>query len=395
MSRGVVCDPETGFDDQYVRLLKEKAYRFLESCREVSGGYSLTPVTDSSAFTDCFAIFLYHLVGRLDHEILDFSIMADRIVNGLRVYKKIREDEGVQLNKDKGYLQLLSFSLSALFLLDAQKRYPLDDLVVPILPIDIQQYLHEIKAAQGVARSGNLAMCIAIISIYADRYIDKDSSQLINDWINFHLDAMNRYGFWGSNKMTHLQFQNGYHQYEIFEYLDTVNNKLDAAAEYILSLSDRRGQYAPYFGGSGCYDYDAISIICAHQRDLNEAERTHVIQTAQTILSEQNGDGGFSESQWIRPRSLKTFGAGIGHVLSAPSMSMIMERGRYFAALQSPKHDRMHTHWTHVSRKWSESNLWDTWFRLLTIARIDVALNKENFVRWGFIDFPGIGFCRQ
>ena len=386
---------DTGIDDQYVSLLKEKAYLFLESCSEESGVYSLTPATDGSAFTDCFAVFLFQMLGRLDHSNRDLSAMAERIVNGLLSYKKIREAAGVELNKDKGYLQLLSFALSALFLLGESKKYPLDDLVDPLLPTDMNQYLHEIKAEQGVARSGNLAMCIAILSVYMDRYIGRDRTQLIESWVNFHLDSMNQFGFWGGDKVTHLQFQNGYHQYEIFEYLNVENDKLDAAAEYILSLIDRRGQFAPYFGGSGCYDYDAISIICAHQRKISDGERSQVVQTAQTILSEQNNDGGFSESQWIRPRSLKKFGAGITHVLSASSISMFAERGRYFAALQSPKHDRMHTHWTQISRKWSESNLWDTWFRLLTVARIDVAMNSKNHDRWGFIDFPGIGFCRK
>ena len=32
------------------------------------------------------------------------------------------------------------------------------------------------------------------------------------------------------------------------------------------------------------------------------------------------------------------------------------------------------------------------WFRVLLLARIDMALKKDNYVEWGFIDCPGIGF---
>ena len=55
--------------------------------------------------------------------------------------------------------------------------------------------------------------------------------------------------------------------------------------------------------------------------------------------------------------------------------------------LQYPK-----THWTKYSRRWGESNLWDTWFRLLTIARIEISLENENINKWGFIKYPGIGY---
>lgn len=41
---------------------------------------------------------------------------------------------------------------------------------------------------------------------------------------------------------------------------------------------------------------------------------------------------------------------------------LFTERLRYGLTLQRPKHDRIHTHWSQYSRRWDESNLWDTWF---------------------------------
>ena len=66
------------------------------------------------------------------------------------------------------------------------------------------------------------------------------------------------------------------------------------------------------------------------------------------------------------------------------------ERARFCLTLLRFKHNKIKTHWTKYSREWHESNLWDSWFRMLTIARIDnsISLSSSN---WGFINFPGIG----
>ena len=60
-------------------------------------------------------------------------------------------------------------------------------------------------------------------------------------------------------------------------------------------------------------------------------------------------------------------------------------------ALQRSKHNRIRTHWSHYSREWGESNLWDSWFRMATVARIQCSLDPAALSSWGFIDYPGIG----
>ena len=121
----------------------------------------------------------------------------------------------------------------------------------------------------------------------------------------------------------------------------------------------------------------------------------HVLfKTANSIINSQNTDGGFSESLFIRPRNIGNMRRAIGHVWG-PNISASAERMKYCLNLLRPKHDRIHTHWSKYSREWHESDLWDSWFRLLTVARIDCAFNKENKKRWGLIKFPGIGYCCQ
>ena len=64
-------------------------------------------------------------------------------------------------------------------------------------------------------------------------------------------------------------------------------------------------------------------------------------------------------------------------------------------SIQRPLHNKIKTHWTEYSRHWYESDLWDSWFRLLLIARCDIANDPKKFSDWGFINYPGIGFHHQ
>jgi hypothetical protein len=114
-------------------------------------------------------------------------------------------------------------------------------------------------------------------------------------------------------------------------------------------------------------------------------------KTLNSILKEQNPDGGFGETHYIRPRSFKRIGAVLGNIVS-PSRPGMRERLRYAINLQRPKHDRICTHWSQYSREWSESNLWDSWFRMLTIVKISYANYDGNKKMRGFINYPGIGY---
>ena len=385
-----IIDASQGIDDSVVVDLKDRALNFLNSCRGKDGNYCLTTMSDSTAFTNAFAIFLFHLLGELDDDVIDFTELAGSLVKKLYEYKVERESLAV-LKYDKYFMQLFAFVLSALSVLNKSKEYPLDDLISFILPDDMIQYLNDIGSLQGVPQSGNLAMCMGVFSIYAYKELNMGEEGLIDDWVVAHAEAMNANGFWGKDDVTHLQFQNGYHQYEIFEYLGVDNHNIENAVNLVIKTADSRGQFAPYFGGSGCYDYDAVAILTDSAFELDAKHKDLLIQTGNTILSEWNTDGGFSESQWIRPITIKSIINGVEHVFNSDGC-LRKERARYFASMMLSKNASVNTHWTKYSRQWSESNLWDTWFRLLTIARIDVALNSNNRPRWGFIDFPGIGF---
>jgi hypothetical protein len=118
--------------------------------------------------------------------------------------------------------------------------------------------------------------------------------------------------------------------------------------------------------------------------------------TANTLLAEQTTAGGFVESLFVRPRSGRNLKLMAGHILAARGRgALVGERFARTLAVLRPKHDRVHTHWSRYSRRWNEPDLFDSWFRMLSLARIDSALRPGAATQWGFIDYPGIGCHRS
>lgn len=377
-----------------ITLVKSNYLGFIQSCCNVEKLYSLTPKAESSAYVLCFAIFGYHLLGETQI-IEDNREFWDKILRQQLRNKRVEREKICLLKRDKPYLQLLTFTLSALSILNTLRRDPLSEEILSLIPDDIEKEFDETFVLQGQAKSGNHAMFIGILLVHARDYLGQDMEAAIQTWVRLHLESMNQYGFWGSaDSMSHLQFQNGYHQYELLEYLDADVLTWSAAADAVAILADSAGHFAPYPGGGGCYDYDAVFLLTAAGPDIIDKYSALLKKTAASIISEQNIDGGFCESHYIRPRTFSNIIRSCRHIMDVKGRARV-ERIRMGLTLLRPKHDRIHTHWSLYSREWSESDLWDSWFRMLTIARIDVAFDPSAITRWGFIDYPGIGYHPQ
>jgi len=357
-----------------------KYSNFLDSFYSENLNFKLTKNSDISPFARCFWIFGMHLIGRGDHLKKNKDKLSRLIINDIRDLKKSNNSDFLIT---KHYRQLVCFSLSALSILNYLDYDPLEDLIIELVPKSIKENLDYYGCFYGKEQSGNHAMFIAIFLLHLRKYLNISNESLIYEWVNYHLDSINSNGFWGTKKnITYLQFQNGYHQYEIFEYLKI---KPDVSIGKIERFADKLGQFSPYPGGGGCYDYDAIFLL------TNYGRHEVLIKTLITLLSIQNADGGFSESREIRPRSLRKI---VNHIKfcfsNIQNTDMFFEKLRILISLQLPKNNTISTHWTNYSREWGESNLWDSWFRMLSIARIDMTTSQS--FSWGFINYPGIGY---
>jgi hypothetical protein len=371
---------------------RTQAARFVKAAEIGEGDFALVHGGTPSLFARAVAIFVATLLGCLDDLKADRALLALRLRDEVRAY--LGQRPAADIITDKPLMQALTFSLSALAAVGRLDEDPLDDLIRPMLSLDVRPVLERTGALHGRPQSGNLAMCLAVVLIHARQFLGVDTTAALDVWVQLHLTHMNRFGFWGRDRgMTHLQFQNGYHQYEIFEYLRVNNPKLPAAKRAVVTLADASGQFAPYPGGQSCYDYDAVFLLTAGDGVPSADIRALLQRTASSILHEQGDDGGFCESRCVRPRSIANVQR-FGHKLlsSWNRPALFAERLRYALTLQRPKHNAIRNHWSTNPRRWDESNLWDTYFRMLALARTDVALNGDQALAWGFLSYPGLGY---
>lgn len=374
-------------DQIRLKEIKDNYRSFIESCN-VDNEFKLTTNSEKSPYALCFAIFGYQLLKDEKTINKNREKWIKLLLSNIKKYKENLRDDEIYFTKP--YLQLLAFTLSSLKILNSIDNSEIVKHVEPIIKFDIEESLTRFGVADGIPGSGNMAMFHAILLIHLRDIIGHDVNESIDKWINFHLKSMNKFGFWGKSKnMTYLMFQNGYHQYEIFDYLKINNNFWNLAAQNINLLKDRDSRYAPYPGGGGCYDYDAIHILTSKKNQEDYIQS--VTETAHSVCMSQNNDGGFSESSCIRPRNFKNLKKNLNHLYFCPSKNKY-EVLKRIISIQRPIHNKIKTHWTEYSRDWYESDLWDSWFRLLLIARCDVANDPKKFSDWGFINYPGIGF---
>ena len=386
---------ETGISINCIENLKTSSLKFLKQCNISKNNFSLTIDGETTPYARCFAIFLARGTNYLDELKRKNPELENSIKQDLESYFE-RNKNKTDLSKSKPFLQLFAFSISALNTLSKKLHYDLLYLAEFVVPENIKDYLEEIGVSSGLAQTGNLSMLIAVISyfklIHSD---DKREYNNLSQWFKYHIENSNEFGFWGSDNFTYLSFQNGYHQYEIFDFFNIKKPRNLISARMTMKLQDGRGQYAPYFGGSGCYDYDAINIITNSNIELDNYVLNSIKRTATTIIREQNEDGGFSESKWIYPKNSNRLLKNLIGIVST-SRYGIIERAIYFINLFLKGRATVSTHWSQNDRNWGESNLWDTWVRLLTLASIDCKINKEKIKYWPFfLDYPGIGYKRK
>jgi hypothetical protein len=381
------------FDVDRIEKIRGNYARFIKKCSTTDGRFRLTPSAEPSAFARCFGLFGLNLLesDMLSNYSNDQTAIAIR--DDLEALRLSRLNQNVDLAFDKPYLQLLCFSLSALSVINKLNIVQLDDHVLPLVNRDIIYDLDKCGALRGIPSSGNLAMFFAILRLYANEQLGVNCKLSMNNWIRVHMAAMNAIGFWEQrNTVTYSQFQNGYHQYEIFEYLGIEGNYLIAAAKAVADLCDSDGHFGPLPGGGGCYDYDAGSILLAGKRYSNSQDFDETLaRLASSILLIQNNDGGFCETKDFRPFSWRKSKKILRHVIHGPCSAM-PEKLYQLASLSRPSFDKITTHWSEFSRSWDESNLWDSWFRVMIFGRIQLTLRPQLHFRWAPINFPGIGF---
>ncbi len=356
---------------------------------ETPEGFKLFKRSEVSPYARCFVIFIKYLTKQFNWlEKRKSKLIYDLNID-LNNYYENKISSNIDWRYDKSFLQLFCFTLSSLNILDAQLNNKNLEILKKILDIKILESLEKKSVHKGISSSGNHSMFLAIFNIYSNNFLKSDRSKQIQEWLDFNCGSMNSNGFWGqNNKMDYLQFQNGYHQYEIFEYLKFEKVSWNIAAKNILLMSDKYGHFAPWPGGGACYDYDAVFMLTS--KFVNDIGQEDVLRkTLNSIIGEQNFDGGFCESTYMKNNLWIKLVNIIKHIYSQPKHLWLWSLFINFNLIRY-KHRYITTHWTQIQRKWEESNAWDTFFRLSTISRICNHLNLSEKDLFKINNFPGI-----
>ena len=273
--------------------------------------------SEISPFARCFVIFNKSLTKQYNwlEERKQFLIKDLNI--DLHILYKEKVENKIEWRDDKPFSTFL-FTLSSLNILNGKLTDQNLEILKKILDTDFKKNLEKKGVHRGTAKSGNHSMFFAIFNIYANNYLNIDRTKQIKDWLEFNSNTINSNGFWGKKVyMDYLQFQNGYHQYEIFEYLEFNKVSWNNAARKTLLMSDKLGHFAPWPGGGACYDYDAIFMLTS--KFVNDFGQQNVLKkTLNSIIDEQNDDGGFCESKYMRRNVLIKFINMINHIIFQP-----------------------------------------------------------------------------
>ena len=385
------------FDYETLRI---RVLNWLNSLKTSEACFRMDEDTDGTLYTTCFALFLYDLFRETDSwSEDDRQKWADRILENQDPDTGYFIPEGyVGELETKPVQQLTGFCLSALTILDATPRYDLAFLEKWCSKKDIYTYLDSAGCFEGLSTTGNMAMFLGIFLTYQCRILNSpDKEEFIQYWFEIHDRTQNPdTGFWGQRRHNryYAGFQNSFHQFVVYNYWKKNIQYHDRIVDKVLSLCDRKGQFGIVPGGGGCYDYDAADILiqCGIKNDYRTADIVPVLENLfKVILKFQNEDGGFSDS-FCRPESFFSLVTPSVFQFCFQNLNPFISYYRFRSTVNAvrQKNRMKKDHWTKGERCWHKSDLWNTWFRCLTLAEIDTALTGQT-ARWKFHECIGLG----
>lgn len=367
--------------------------------------YRLHSQAEPTIFASCFALFFLHLCRRTKEWTADVkSAWIDYLLSFQEKDTGLFRDPDsnsrvTDLFHDKEHLdwQLTGFCLAALRALGAEPRFP----IRYVAPWFSAQHMHAWLDALDWKRSsnsGNKAMFIAIMlldEMERGNQRSKEGLRAWLDWHNHHADPHT--GYWGSARDSrYFHGMAGFvHQFLIYNYNGYRAPYPQSVVDRTLLLQQPDGLFSPALGGAACDDLDAIHALCYlyHTENYRRKDILEALQKAlRAILSNQNPDGGFSWGKRHR-FSLKEWLTLAIHNTHPKHPYLLYLSLRTAFSGQRHLNTRQKTGWSSQSWGWSQSSLWDTWFRTLAIAEIETVLDPSAArTKWQVLRAPNFGW---
>jgi hypothetical protein len=345
------------------------AIRFAETLRvpgTAYGQYRFAPsINQPVLYASIFAALLRHMTGDLENisesersRWIDY-VLSFQCTDGL--FRDTQIDNDIAETEDWwGWRHLTLLTVMALAALRAKPLYRLKWLDELTGPNAIVKWLHQQDWDERVDYTSNAVQNrIACMQFARDFLGESSFGPVIKKALEYLSGACNSTtGLWGSGpidspKVLTRQVQAAYHFWLLYLYDSIKIPHCDHAIDWVLRTQSWLGGYSPVSRlSSACEDIDSIDPIVRFGMDLRPAKCASSLRRASTwVLFNFNADGG---AVFRRDQELV-----YGHALmsSAPN----------------------------------ESNMFATWFRLLSLALIDSAKLRPD-KKWNFLKAPGLQF---
>jgi hypothetical protein len=390
--------------------LKERVLNWLSTLHpdeEAVWVYRLNQTADPSVFASCFAVFLRHLFDDLQtlsegeraawlswlqgFQDPETGLFMDP-ENVNRATDPLHDTE--HLNR-----QLSTFCLSAIDALGGKPHHRLRFLE-PWKDSDRLTHWLESLDWYNPWNCGNKVMFMGIFFAYDAHYNgDATSLEALDIWFDWHdQNQSSKTGFWGNGrKAAYIDGMGGaYHQYVVYNYQERIIRYADRIVDKVLFLQQPDGMYSIYKGGASCYELDAVDIL-VHLYERHDYRRGEIEQALRRVLTgvlaNQNPDGGFCWAQ-LPAWGIKDFWRLGTDIFRHKSIYYWYLCWRSAIRIQTVRQPEISTGWSRQGRRWSDSSIFDTWFRCLTIAEISQVLPDLPYaeLEWQFLKVPGLGW---
>ena len=373
-------------------LERKRILSKIEEFKKFNNHYNLTADNNSSLFSTIFSIFIKDL---LNYEFQDEEKnLLSKLIRSHQDPKSGLFAENYQIENPnffcKKSMQLTTFSMSALSILNSVPEFQINHNIKT--KDEIFSYLDKVGVKKGIIGSGNFAMFLGIFLSY-EKMLNPDND-LLKFWFQYHDQHFNKKnGFWthGIKGNTQWSYQNGLHQLIIYEFWNREFPNYKKAVNMVIKNADKTGSFSLIPGGGACWDYDAIHIL--NLLGLKNKFKKNIIESillkSYKSLINTRTDLGFCENNLVQELSVFK---NINFFIYKKSLVSTIFRLRAFLSEKNNGFTH-HPHWSKRPIKMNETDLWSTWFRLITIAEIENIFLKST--NWNFHKFPGLGILKK
>lgn len=356
--------------DRFIKLLYE----------EGKGGFKYNPKGVVTLLSTCFGVQLCYLIDQLSlmdsNRVANF-ILEQQLDNGIYLDNQFKSTQLIGRQSEE-YIkwQFTYFSLIALDMLGVRPKKPLKFLNKFIERKNLIEWLDKRNWIDFWYSSNEIMFFLYFLTYENQTQKPSDRRENAIEYIFKYLDSEqdSMTGYWG--KMVRLNPINGMygaaHIYLFYKYYGKKVNYIDQILSSTLALQLPDGLYGPN-GGGGCEDYDAIEILA---RLFNESPKQQgeikasFSLTYETIKQRRDKLGGFSYR--LPDSSL------IACVRKL--INQFLGRSKY-----------LYSGWSKMEADMYQPDIWATYFRLLTLASVEITLGLSYSFHYRSYPLPGWG----